>query len=154
MQKAAIAIVVVFMAMGCTIMEMQKENRAAEERIAAKEARLGELEAESARLEKQRALLAEKLEQTTLTSRQLNNELDQMIRENRRMAAMTEKQGRDIEGITQEIEALEAKKAALSRMEASEETDAAKKQKIQALQQEIRNYFLLGLKSKHRKNLR
>lgn len=153
MQKTVIATVLLLMLMGCTIMQMQKENREAEAQIAQKEARLSELESERERLEQHRALLAERLDRTALTSRQLNEELDHLIRKNRQLAAMAEQQGQDIDAIKQEIEALEEKQSVLSRMTVSGDAEAVKEQKILALQQEIRNYLLLGLKSKHRKSL-
>jgi chromosome segregation ATPase len=153
MQKAPIAIIAVFILAGCTIVQMNKEISETEARIARKETRLGELEAERGRLEQHQSLLVEKLEQTRMDSRQLNEELDQLIRRNQKLAAMAERQGQDITEIRREIEALEARQAALSRMDTSGEDNAAKAQKIKALQQEIRNYLLLGLKSRHRRNL-
>jgi chromosome segregation ATPase len=153
MQKAAVMSIAVFLLIGCTIMHMQAEIKESEQRIAQKEARLRELEAERTRLEKNQALLVEKLDRTRLTAQQLNEELDRMIRQHRHLAGMAEKQGQDIEAIKQEIAALEGKQELLSQTAASGDTDAAKAQKISELQQEIRNYLLLGLKSKHRKNL-
>ncbi len=153
MQKLKIPIIVVFLLMGCTIMQMQEEISDTEGRIAVKEAQLSGLEAQRERLEKHQALLVEKLDRTKLTAQQLNRELDQMIRQNRQLATMAAKQGQGIEEIRQEIEALEAKQAELSRMAASGDAEAAKEQQILALQQEIRNYLMLGLKSKHRKRL-
>lgn len=153
MRKAAIPIIVMFIIMGCTIMQMQEEISETEGRIALKQAQLSELEAQRERLGKHQALLVERLDRTKLTAQQLNRELDQMIHQNRQLAAMAEEQGQEIEEINQEIEALEAKQASLARMAASGDAEAAKEQQILELQQEIRNYLLLGLKSKHRKRL-
>lgn len=154
MQKTAISIIIAFILTGCTILQMQKEIDATEERIAQKEARLREFEAERERLEQHQALLVEKLDQTKLTSQQLNREIDQLIRQNRQLKALAERQGQDVEEIRQEIDALEAKQASLSRTTASGDTEAAKQQKILTLQQEIRNYLLLGLKARHRNTLK
>ena len=153
MQKATLIVMALFILMGCTIMQMQEENKETEARIAQKEAQLSDLEAERERLAEYQAQLVKKLDQTKLTAQQLYDELDQLIRQNRQLVAAAEKQGQEVAQIKQEISALEAQQSSLSQLTASGESDAAKKQEIQELQQEIRNYLMLGLKSKHRKSL-
>lgn len=152
MRNTAIIIAVLILT-GCTIMRMQKEIKDTEDRISQKEAQLSELETQSARLEEHQTLLVEMLDKTRLTSRQLNDELDQLIQQNRQLAVMAQKQGRDIEQIKQEVKTLEAQQASLAKVAASGDSETIKAEKIQALQNEIRNYLLLGLKAKHRKNL-
>ena len=154
MAKTAIAITIALIMAGCTLMQMQAENAETEARIAQKEERLNELEAESERLEAQKARLAERLDKKRLTGQQLKKELDQLIRRNQKLAAMAKARGQDTADLKEEIEALEAKQAALSQAQASDDTEAIKKQRIQSLQEEIRNYLLLGLKSKHRSRLK
>lgn len=154
MQKTVITIIAMFVLTGCTIMRMQEEIRDTQDRIVQKEAQLSELELQNARLEKHRELLVEMLDQSRLTSQQLNDELDRLIQRNRQLAAMAKEKGRDIEQVKQEIKTLEKQQASLADVTASGESEAIKAKKIEALQKEIRNYLLLGLKAKHRMDLR
>lgn len=150
--KLVLLIALIFL-MGCTIVEMQKENQLAQNRITQKEDQLDALEIERQRLvDTQRDLVA-KLDEGQLTLTQLNAELDGLIRQNEQLVRLKKERQEDEQDVKLEIQNLKARKRELALLEKEKLSETSKAKEIKVLQEEIRNYLILGLKSKHRQNL-
>ncbi|BBO81628.1 hypothetical protein DSCO28_21940 [Desulfosarcina ovata subsp. sediminis] len=138
---------------GCTLMQMQHENEILQARIDKKEGQLEALQQETRRLDEKQRQLAVELKKRTLTLNQLNTELDTLVSQNRQLVAMGKSQRRDMSQVEAEILALESKQKELADLKTQALPSSAKAEKVAQLQEEIRNYLVMGLKSKHRQNL-
>jgi predicted nuclease with TOPRIM domain len=153
MIKGLIGILVSLILVGCSLIEMKHENEMIQGRIDTKEGQLEELQREAQRLEEEQRRLADELGTRRLTLNQLNQELEILISQNRQFEAMGKRQHQKMDQVEAEIANLELKKNELVQIEAQSIASSAKEEKIAQLQEEIRNYLILGLKSKHRQNL-
>jgi hypothetical protein len=128
---------------GCTLMELDRQNKEAEQRINGKVQELRDLQnQQKVLLGEQKRLLQEKNSQQ-MTLDELDAKLDEARRENTRIAKTTTEQQKQKENIELQLQRYQKEIADLRKDDLS--SDKAKKEKIEDLRKKIDEYLKLML---------
>lgn len=150
MKNLTVLLFIVIVISGCALMEMKNENEALRNRIVLKEKHLNELEKQHHLLYKKEQSLANNLETAGLNLDQINDDLDDLITGNERLAQLKHERQKSVKEIEQAIENMRSSQHRISELEQQDISVAEKERKIQALREEIRQYLTIGLKTKYR----
>lgn len=124
---------------GCTIAQLQQESGQMTTRIADKEANLTRLESQRASLVAERQRLLTEIDTKQVTLSDLDAGLERIRQENSRLRSNTEQQQKEKERVEAEVQKLQAEARRLGNDDRLSE--ATKKERIEALKKQIKDYL-------------
>jgi chromosome segregation ATPase len=132
---------------GCAqsaLLQMRRDNQAAERRIAAKSRQLEDLEAQHQNLEKRKKALLSKLTHQQMTIAELDRALKNLRDENERMVVKTKDQKQRKEALDRQFREYQNRLDTLNENKMSMQS---KEKKLQELKDTIRKYLTLDLEA-------
>jgi septal ring factor EnvC (AmiA/AmiB activator) len=148
---AAVLSVVVVCLEGCTLMQISRENEAAERRIYQKQYYVGDLQNQNRRLAEENRQLAEEktrviaeLNAKKLTLSEMSSRLELLRRQNASIAATNEAKRREKEQVEARLRQYQGEISSLN--SDTSLSDSAKRDRIEKLRSEIRMYLEMGLR--------